>query len=320
MSEVMDVDCGRVFEPQKPFEGGRVNVVQVGLGTNATFIQNIAGSRDEWDKEIGWMMEVVSVDRSDIISGVGVEPVKEHLETLHQSCCGYLPGVGLAQVALGEEDAKQLPIHVLPQRTHDFLLKQVPVARREDLRDHLAFLMNMSCVGTTHPELEAQRDWIQQRYNLKLNLEWRETEVWSWRKLCREFDFVGCELLIVDTEGHDAKVLRSMMSHCQEAQTVHGRKVWPDVIQFETMSHCDKVEGTGAEWAAIQALERNGYTLVHYSHHNSHLAFTEAIQNENRVRKWVETITCDTCGSRGSFPYSSDIQGIYCNKCITNTR
>merc|ERR1719383_976223 len=158
------------------------------------------------------MMEVVSVDRSDLISGVGVEPVR----STWKHCI---------KVAVGEEDAKQLPIHVLPQRTHDFLLKQVPLARREDLRDHLAFLMNMSCVGTTHPELEAQRDWIQQRYNLKLNLEWRETEVWSWRELCREFDFLGCELLIVDTEGHDAKVLRSMMSHCQEAQTVHGRKV-----------------------------------------------------------------------------------------------
>ena len=40
-------------------------------------------------------------------------------------------------------------------------------------------LVWMPCVGTSHPELEAQRDGIQQKYNRKRNLGRRQTEVWS---------------------------------------------------------------------------------------------------------------------------------------------
>ena len=64
-----------------------------------------------------------------------------------------------------------------------------------------------------------------------------KTNMWTYGKLAKELDFSGCELLVIDAEGDDTKILRSMISHCWETG-----KGWPDMIAFETQGHCDNKE------------------------------------------------------------------------------
>merc|ERR1712061_81789 len=98
---------------------------------------------------------------------------------------------------------------------------------------------------------------IEREYNLKIDVQQRKAEVWTWSRLASTFNFVGCEVLLIDTEGNDTAILRSMMAHCRK-----NPKAWPDVIQFESMGLCDNLEGDGAEFEIMWALEREGYTIV----------------------------------------------------------
>ena len=85
--------------------------------------------------------------------------------------------------------------------------------------------------------------------------------------LAHELNFSGCQVLIVDTEGHDAAVFRSMISHCKN----RSPEEWPWLIQFETMGNCDLVEGKGTEWGIINTLVEYGYALVHFSWNDTQL-------------------------------------------------
>ena len=78
--------------------------------------------------------------------------------------------------------------------------------------------------------------------------------------------------------------------------------MWPYVIQFETMGHCDRREGDNAEWNTIAELEYAGYILVAYSHYNSQLVWFEAL-NIPHIRKWVDQFECWGCNKRKLYPY-----------------
>ena len=60
---------------KRDFKGKRVHVVQIGLGTNATFIQNVASPYYEgWDKGIEWILQCVSsAVIPSTLTGVAVE-------------------------------------------------------------------------------------------------------------------------------------------------------------------------------------------------------------------------------------------------------
>jgi len=169
-------------------------------------------------------------------------------------------------------------------------MSRVPKHLRKEMLRNLAFLRNMSCVGSVHPEYEEQREWLQDRYGIDVNLASIRTSVWTYGRLARELNFLGCELLIIDAEGCDAAILRSLVAHCREEER-YGRNAWPYVIQFETMGHCDRIEGANAEWDAILELQRFGYTLVAYSHYNSQLVRTEALKIP-RLDKWASKLQC----------------------------
>ena len=90
-------------------------------------------------------------------------------------------------------------------------------------------------------------------------------------KLTQQLKFNGCKLRIMDAEGHDMALLHSMLAYCKERLWC-GFCEWPHMIQFETMDHCNNMEGFGAELGIITALEADNYVLVHYSNYNSYLA------------------------------------------------
>ena len=77
----------------------RLNVLQIGLGTFSTFVQNLT-TPDEVYYDVKWMLSACS-NHSSTILGVGVEPVAEHIECL-QPALKKLRRSSLVQAAVGK--------------------------------------------------------------------------------------------------------------------------------------------------------------------------------------------------------------------------
>lgn len=291
------------------FQQERINFVQIGLGTNSTFIQNVAGERHEWDKNVDWLLRASSEQRPEEIKGIAVEPVSELVAALRRPAA-RLPHVELVQVAMGEHDTWGADVQVFSLHERDALLQRVPYWKRAGLQHDLEYILNMSSVGGVHPWVPALIQNIATDYNIHIDVERRQSDVWTWNSLSRQCNFRGCEILLIDTEGYDAQILRSIIDYCR-----YYPDAWPQVIQFETMGHCDKKEGRGTEWNVIKALQAEGYTLVNFSYHNSHLVLSSALRTEARIQDWVSGWTCETCRRSWELPYSTNQQGCYCRHC-----
>lgn len=298
-----------------------MNVVQIGLGTFCTFIQHLSGG--ECDVSISWLLEACSERRPESISGIAVEPVPEHLDRLRVPA-QRLPFMELVQVAIGEDDTQE-ELHFLSAATHEAVLRSVPEWQQEAFEAELLYVRNMSCVGTEHPAIERLNEHFSRTYGLRVPIEPVQIEVWTYSRLARELDFCGCEVLLIDAEGYDTQILRSMVEHC-EAEEERGRDAWPDVVQFETMGHCDNREGTGAEAAMVKQLKRCGYLLVYWSYYNTVLVRQKALRsqtNEKRtqqLRGWIRTLRCKGCKRRGQhngqqLPFTSAAGRFYCWPC-----
>ena len=64
------------------FEHERINFVQIGLGTNSTFLHNLAGQDSEWDNNVEWLMAAMRQRDPLLVRGIAVEPVSELVKEL----------------------------------------------------------------------------------------------------------------------------------------------------------------------------------------------------------------------------------------------
>ena len=80
------------------FNGERLQVLQIGLGTFGTFLHNNI-SPDDYDPVVNWLLDAAS-DSTSTIRGVGVEPAPEHATKLLPAL-EILPNVALVQAAIG---------------------------------------------------------------------------------------------------------------------------------------------------------------------------------------------------------------------------
>jgi len=292
------------------FGGKKLNFVQIGLGTNSTFIQNLAGSAVEYNTGIEWLFQACSEHDPKRVLGIAVEPVTD-LAQIFRPLASRLPGVQLLQAAMGEHDEFGVEMNGLTNQARNELVRQVPLSSRTGLATHLEYLRNMSCLGYVHPLLPWLQEAIEYDYGVKIAVSCNgKVEVWSWAKLVETFNFVGCEALVVDAEGYDSKILRSLLSYCR-----NHPEHWPELIQFETMGHCDRHEGIGTEKNCLEALQQEGYTLAQVSDFNSHVIFTTALDKEIRLQKWINTWYCNDCYRHWALPYVSDNKGAFCYEC-----
>ena len=294
------------------FHGEQLHFIQIGFGNNTTFVQNLAGPDDCWSRQVDWLLSACSEMRPEDARGLAVEPVRHHFRAMRRLALQHLRQVQLLQAALGEgpEAGEETEIFVL--QDSDELLALLPRGRRRRrLRWQFSFLENMSCVGREHPEFESMCRWIQERYGLRPKMIPERVEKWSWATLARQLNFSGCQVLLIDAEGHDASILRSMLDHCE------GRPdEFPEVIQFETRGHCDRVEGSSSELQIIDALQDAGYLLLSFSHADTHLVLRSAFQRRRRLRRWASAWACTTCWRKSRFPYySCGWHGTYCSPC-----
>ena len=82
------------------FQGGRLNILQIGLGTFSTFLQNLTDA-DEAYGELSWLLQA-SRDSSATLLGIGVEPVPKHVDRL-KSRMHLLPNAALVRAAVSKE-------------------------------------------------------------------------------------------------------------------------------------------------------------------------------------------------------------------------
>ena len=136
-------------------------------------------------------------------------------------------------------------------------------------------------------------------------------ELWDWGTLARACGFSTCELLVIDAEGSDMKILRSLMRHCQR-----DPNLWPRVVQFETMGHCDVKEGKGTEWKTIYDMIEAQYLLVTYGDHNTIMVHRNAYQRHRRISTWVARIECSVCHRCGQTPFAAEEGGHRCGVCV----
>ena len=132
----------------------------------------------------------------------------------------------------------------------------------------------MSSLGQPHPEMSGLLAYVKQKFGVTPRIDVQCAEVWSYSTLAKTLNFVGCEVLMIDAEGHDTRILKAALDHCEQ-----NPQAWPWLIQFETMGHCDQLENHPGEWDTIRLLQKAGYLLVGYSYYDSYLVF-EATSSE----------------------------------------
>ena len=112
----------------RDFRGQRLNVLQIGLGTYGTFLQNLAYP-DQAHMSIAWLLKAVS-DRSNSLLGVGVEPVPEHIGT-PRPCLADLPNTSLVQAAITTE-MQSVEIYTLTSEEVTDTLTRVSVTQQQE--------------------------------------------------------------------------------------------------------------------------------------------------------------------------------------------
>ena len=309
--------AGRYFhESERPndvnYDGQKLHFVQIGLGTNSTFIQNIVGDRNLWCPKVHFLLSQGSLWNQDKYRtmGIAVEPVASLVEDL-QPLASKLPGVRLLQAAIGEDAAQEVPIFGLSNRMREDALRQVFPQDRSQLIQSLEYIRNMSCLEMADPLLLDKAKCIESKYNVRLDIERLQTvDIWTWGQLVEYFNFVGCEVVLIDAEGYDTKIMRSLLSYCKDRP-----EHWPDLIAFETMGHCDKREAPGSENAILEEFGRDGYIVVSMSDYDSYIIRATALDQQDRLQWWVNQWKCDRCTQKWKMPYMCCSEGIFCKKC-----
>ena len=297
--------------PKPDFKKKKLNFIQIGLGTNCTFVHNLAGDESDYNNALAFFFEPSTEKELEHVLGISVEPVARLVENI-RPIASRMPGVQLVQAAMGECDQSGAEMKGLSEELRESIVKQAPPNKQHQLIRDLEYLRNMSCLDSVHPFFPRCLNQIESDYGIKFDIECIETvDVWSWEKLVMEYNFVGCEVMLLDAEGCDTKILRSLISFCHD----HPDH-WPDMIQFETMGHCDSIEGFGAEKATLDSLEREGYTHVAVSDHNSYVMRTSLLEKERRFQDWIYKWRCQTCYTKWCLPYLSNHMGTYCKTCF----
>lgn len=292
--------------------GERAHVVQVGLGDNRTFLHELVGQPGEVSVNIKWLLSACSGPSNPWeLRGVAVEPVRKHFEDaeglLRQ---GRFSNVSVVQVALGRHDGT-VPLWRVEAAAPE-ALAALSAAQRAHYDWDMSYLRNMSSVGAISSHLEYFHSRLVDKAEVAVPLRRDNVQLWSWRRLTREMGFNGCEVLVLDTEGCDVEILRSMAYHCWWRP---DERPW--LIQFES-NGLSNARGNGSdEDAVVSELEEMGYMLVGKSKTDTHMVLGAKAVEGSPLHHWMLTWRCSYCGRRESYPYLDDPYTGYtsCSNC-----
>ena len=292
------------------FHGERLHVLQIGLGTNKTFIQHLTGN--EWSECISWLLESVS-ENSASLRGVGVEPASDPFEKLVPELKD-LSNATLVQAAIGRENGDAY-LHTISDDEVFRVREGLESDKLNNFDSAVSYLRNMSCVGCEHPLAQACIECIKKECGGELQTQRRSVPVLSYERLHLMLNISGTELLIIDAEGYDCRILLSMIEYCSNKAEI----TWPSIIQFETQGWCDTMDGPGTESAIIEKLQQHGY-FVGCSGLDTVMIRSCVVTQELSVQKWLNTeLHCSWCQCWGWWcvPLSQAFEGFYCKKCAS---
>mmetsp|Transcript_23996 Transcript_23996/g.53143 ORF Transcript_23996/g.53143 Transcript_23996/m.53143 type:complete len:533 (-) Transcript_23996:31-1629(-) len=297
------------------FQYRKLNMLQVGLGTFGTFLQNLTNPEEEY-APMRWLLSAAS-NASCTLLGVGVEPIVEHIESLRPAL-QQLPNAALLQAAIGRQSDK-VTVHAITPECYQKYLQEVAPVDRLAFEASMLYFRNMSCVGRDHPELIYWQESLASRFGPVVEMQPVESMSFTYSDVCNMLRFSGVEVLVVDAEGHDCQILQSMVDHCK---CKGNESAWPHVIQFESMGHSDKVDGWPAEDSILELLQSYGYLVVCRGV-DTQLILDREFSCEARLQRWASEISCFRCGvwGRAGMPYwSSSEGGATCYSCICISR
>ena len=228
------------------YEGAVIHFVQIGLGTNSTFVQNAVGSRVEWNHGLQWLEGCMRARKQGYMTGIAIEPVFE-LAQAQWKAARELPWVEVVHVAMGEYCMREAKMSVFGENDMEEVLETCARFPDEDLVRELEYFRNMSCIGEILPGFAKKKEAAEIRYGAMIRVREQSAQQWDWARLVESCRFLTCEVLVIDTEGSDTKILRSLIRHCRR----HPNS-WPYVIQFETTGQNMTVTATGSLQRARQ--------------------------------------------------------------------
>lgn len=285
------------------FGGAKVHVLQIGMGTYGTFVEPSA----YW---LQILLEACTRDCIESMRGIGVDPVEETLGPLEQvlALSQDTSKVALLFGAAGETSGEQT-VFCLKRGTRLRLRKAMEKGHSEYARVvvdmHLAYLENMSAIGDLHPDFKQNEDKIKQNAGIdECLIEQRPVRIYTFGDILKMHNASGCEVLIIDAEGSDCAIIRSMIHSC--ARSLFS---WPQVIRFETRgsNHCSNEDGVCEEEEdVLLQLQKNAYLLVELWG-DATLLHQPALSACPRLATWADTyftMSCYVC-SRKLRPSSS---------------
>ena len=159
---------------------------------------------------------------------------------------------------------------------------------------NMAFMENMSSVNWINPLFQECADLVRCSGNVTSTLlEERTVPCYTFEELLKMHRASGCEVLVIDAEGWDCAIIRSMIEACEEKKTR-----WPHLIHFEACGHANKKEYSNVEEDTIVSLQKIGYLLL-YARNDSTLARKQSMDELPRFATWVNEyfmLSCYVCG------------------------
>lgn len=264
------------------YKGKPVHVIQIGLGTFDTFLHDDAA----W---IDVLLQATSRRAGDKLKAIGVDPVEESAGPLEQLAMEKEQHyVSIMLAAVGEETGT-VSLFCLPHTTRlkmreELEHRRVDALKRANVDWSLSFLENMSSTHRPHPEFHYYTDDVYRlsKTNQEL-MERREVQLITYAGILRKPNSRGCEVLIIDAEGTDCAILRSMI----HTGTTSEDFLWPLVICFEIQGHGDVKERKSVEESTVRDLQSLGYLLLH-GHKDATLVYSPALHG--KLRKWANKL------------------------------
>ncbi|CAJ1430109.1 unnamed protein product [Effrenium voratum] len=287
--------------------GDRAHIVQVGLGDNRTFLHELTGGKTKAD--VRWLLSACS-SRKDFL-GVAVEPVWKHFQAARNLAWRTDASVALVQAALGAEDGQCRIFYVDEPEPRD--LARLSPRARENFEWQMSYLRNMSSAEEISPHLAHFHGRLQGSLGVAVPLVENWVPIITWTQLAAQVGFKGCEVLILDTEGFDVEILRSMMQHCERRP-----QELPWLIQFESNGLCNARAGYDCETEIMEELERVHYVCVGKGR-DSYCVLKDALPKSWALQKWLESWCCAECNARDCFPYVITPE-VLCQRCSKRSR
>ena len=175
------------------FFGQRLHMLQIGLGTFATFVQELHTYEEKNKCFLSWLLSAVT-DNSLLIRAVGVEPREDYVSRLTPLMLKDLPNSSLVQAALVSQNM-EVVMHMLTPGCSETSRNKVTPDLHEAYDTALTYLHNMSCIGQPHPYASKHIQSMKQEFEVDITIETAKVAGITYEALHDLLNFSGTVLL-----------------------------------------------------------------------------------------------------------------------------